>query len=116
MLDRVLRWFVAGEQGKIEQGIGGTFILDSDYRPKWVHLSLKQSVKGTRPLKIDITDDGESIFDDKPALVENQSDKVWTTVPRNTMREGTILKLNRDQIANIYPGEDLTVELGLEES
>ena len=116
MLDRVLRWFVAGEQGRIEQNVGGSYLLDDDYRPKWVHLSLKKATEGTRPLKVDITDDGVSIFDGKPALVANQSDKVWTTIPGQVLRKDSIIKLNRDQVANIYPGEDLTVELGLEES
>ena len=116
MLSRVLRWFISGEQGQIKQNIAGTYILDDDYYPVWVHLSLRTPVKGTRPLKIDITDDEVSIFDDKPALVNNQSDKVWNTIPKEVMREESVIKLNRDQIANIYPGEDLTVELGLEKS
>lgn len=116
MADLVLRWFIEGEQGRIKQEIGGTHILDDDYVPVWVHLSLREATKGTRPLKIDITDDGVSIFDDKPALVNNQNDKVWTTIPADVMREDSIIKLNRDQVANINPGEDLTVELGLERS
>ena len=116
MLDRILRWFIEGGQGGIKQNIGGTYILDDDYVPKWVHLSLRTATKGSRPLKIDITDDGVSIFNDKPALVENQSDKVWTTIPQEVMREDSVIKLNRDQVANIHPGEDLTVELGLEKS
>lgn len=111
---KIVRWFVAGEQGKIQQNIGGTHILDDDYHPVSVHLSLRTPIKGTRPLKVDITDDGTSIFTDKPALVANQSDKVWTTLSEKVMREGSIIKLNRDQIANIFPGEDLTVELILQ--
>ena len=113
MQDRILRWFIEGEQGEIDQEIGGTYILDGDFVPQWVHMSLKRATKGTRNLKIDITCDGVSIFDIKPSLVKNQSDKIWTTIPENVMREETIVKLNRDQVANIYTGEDLTVELGL---
>ena len=115
MADRILRWFIEGEQSSIKQEVGGTYMLDADYYPVSVHLSLKRTVKGTRPLKVDITDDGESIFDDKPALVANQTDKVWTTIPREVMREESIIKLNRDQVANLDPGDDLTVELYLEE-
>ncbi len=115
-VDKVLRWFIEGEQGGIKQQVGGTYIMEADYVPKWVHLSLKRATKGTRPLKIDITDDGVSIFNDKPALVAEQSDKVWTTIPAEVIREDSVLKLNRDQVANLDPGEDLTVELGLEES
>ncbi len=114
MVSKIIRWFVAGEQSKIQQNIGGTHILEDDYHPVWVHLSLRTPTKGTRPLKIDITDDGTSIFTDKPALVASQDDKVWTTLSKKVIREGSIIKLNRDQVANIFPGEDLTVELGLE--
>ena len=113
---KMLRWFVAGEQGKIQQEVGGTHILDDDYHPISVHLSLRKPIKGTRPLKVDITDDGTSIFTQKPALVANQSDKVWTTLSGRVMREGSIIKLNRDQIADIFTGEDLTVELVLKET
>jgi len=115
-VERVLRWFIEGEQGGIKLEIGGTYILDEDYVPKWVHLSLRRAVKGSRPLKIDITDDGETIFDTKPALTDGQTNKVWTTIPEEIIQEGSILKLNRDQVANLDPGEDLTVELGLEKS
>ncbi len=115
-VDRILRWFIEGEQSSIKQQIGGTFILDANYVPKWVHLSLKRATTGDRALKVDITDDGVSIFDYKPALVAEQTDKVWTLIPAHDMREDSVIKLNRDQVANLDPGEDLTVELGLEES
>ena len=115
-MDRIVRWYVSGEQSVIQQEIGGTFVMDYNYVPQWVHLSLRKGIEGTRPLKLDITDDGESIFEDKPALIEGQEDHTWFTIPSNTILEDSILKLNRDQIANIYPGEDLTVELGLKRS
>ncbi len=95
-VDRTLRWFIQGEQGGIKLEIGGTYILDEDYVPKWVHLSLRRATKGSRPLKIDITDDGVTIFEDKPALVDGQTDKIWTTIPEDTIEEGSVLKLNRD--------------------
>jgi hypothetical protein len=114
-VDKVLRWFIEGKQSSIKQQVGGTFILDADYVPRWVHLSIRNATKGARPLKIDITDDGASIFSDKPALVAEQNDKVWSTIPEDIMRAGSVIKLNRDQVANLDPGEDLTVELGLEE-
>ena len=114
MSDRTLRWFVAGELGKIKQEVGGTYILDADSIPLRVHLSVRRATKGTRPLKVDITDDGVSIFDgNKPAL-NAQSDKVWTTIPEEVMREDSVVKLNLDQVANLDPGEDLTVELFLQ--
>ena len=110
---RTLRWFIAGEQGKIAQEIGGTHILDADYVPVRVHLSLQKETKGTRPLKIDITDDGTSIFVEKPAL-NAQKEKVFTTITQEVMLKDSIIKLNRDQVANIDPGADLTVELYME--
>jgi len=112
MVDRILRWYIPGEQSRIEQ-VGGTYYLDDDYVPVWVHLSLKKPINGARPIKIDITSDGDSIFDEKPALVNGQFDHLWTTISCGILREHSVMKLYRDQIANIYPGEDLTVELGL---
>ena len=116
MSDRILRWFVAGEIGGLKREVGGTYLLDVDYVPAKVHLSTRRATKGTRPLKIDITDDGVSIFGgNKPAL-NAQSDKVWTTIPEEVMREGSIVKLNIDQTADVDPGEDLTVELYVKKS
>ena len=115
MSDRILRWFVAGDQGSIRQNVGGTHTLDADYYPVRVHISLRQATKGNRPLKVDITDDGVSIFIDKPAL-NAQDDKVWESVPLKVMREHSLIKLNRDQVADLTPGEDLTVELELDRS
>ena len=114
MADKVLRWFVDGEQGGIKLEIGGTQTVEADYIPVSVHLSLRQATKGARPLKVDITDDGVSIFDDDKPAMTAESDKVWTTIPEEVIREGSILKLNRDQVADEQFGEDLTVELYLE--
>lgn len=113
MADRILRWFVQGAVGGIKREVGGTHLLDADYRPLRVHLSTRRATKGDRPLKIDITDDGVSIFDKKPALNAQES-KVWTTIPKEVLREGSIIKLNIDQTADIDNSEDLTVELHLE--
>jgi len=115
-VDRIVRWYIPGEQSAIQREIGGTFVMDFNYVPQWVHISLRRPVKGTRPLRIDITDDGVSIFDDKPALIDGQADDTWFAIPADTIEADSILKLNRDQIANIYAGEDLTVELGLQRS
>ena len=113
MADRILRWFVSGGLGAIKLEVGGTHRLDADYKPVLVHLSTRRPTKGDRPLKIDIRDDGVSIFDDKPAL-NADSDKVWTTIPGDTMGEESIIKLDISQTASEDPGEDLTVELELE--
>lgn len=114
MVDKIVRWFVEGDQSRIQQTIGGTHLIDGNYAPEWVHLSLKKAGNGdTHVLKVDITNDGVSIFEDKPALANNQADKVWTTIPGQVIRSGAILKLNRDQTFDLQAGEDLTVELGL---
>ena len=75
-------------------------------------MSCRVAPKGDRPIKIDITDDGDSIFDYKPQL-NAQSEKVWTTIPAEVMREDSVIKLNIDQVANLANGEDLTVQLDL---
>jgi hypothetical protein len=118
--DKIVRWFREGQAAGIKTEIAGTYYADADYIPLWVNLTCRRSPSGSRPLKIDITKESpgytvqESIFDDKPAL-NDQKHKYWTTIPEDVIREGSILRLNLDQIASEDPGEDLTVELGLKE-
>jgi len=114
MVDRVLRWFKEGSASGIETEIGGTYYADADYIPLWVHLTCRRSPSGDRPLKVDITDDGVSIFDDKPAL-NAQVEKHWTTIPEEVIREGSLIRCNLAQVASEEPGTNLTVELGLKE-
>ena len=113
MVDRILRWYIEGKISGIKTEIGGSYTLDADYVPLWVDLHLRRSTSGDRPLKVNVLDDGETIFDDKPAITSEVNDKRWTTVPEDTMREGSIITLNIDQVASYEPGEDLTVELAL---
>jgi hypothetical protein len=120
MADRIIRWFREGQVAGIKMEIAGTHYADTDYIPLWVNLTCRRSPSGSRPLKIDITKempgytDKESIVDDKPAL-NAQVEKHWTTIPEEVIREGSLLRLNIDQVASEDPGEDLTVELGLKE-
>jgi hypothetical protein len=120
MADKIVRWFREGQAAGIKTEIAGTFYMDADYIPLWVNLTCRRSPSGNRPLKIDITKelpgytDKESIFDDKPAL-NAQEHKFWTTIPEEVIREGSIVRLDIAQVASEDPGEDLTVELGLQE-
>lgn len=114
MADRTLRWFVEGRIGEIRTEVGGSYRLDADYVPTSVHLSLRKAPTGERPIKVNILADGVTIFDSKPAITNEIKDKVWTTIPEDTLREGAIITMNIDQTANVEPGEDLTVELELQ--
>jgi hypothetical protein len=119
MADRILRWFREGIASGIKTEISGTYYMDHDCIPLWVNLTCRRSPSGSRPLKVDISKEipgeteKESIFDDKPAL-NAQSRKFWTTIPEETIREGSIMRCDLSQIASEDPGEDLTVELGLQ--
>lgn len=112
-MDRVLRWYIDGTISRAKTEVGGTHILDADYIPEWVHLTVRVVGHGNQPLVIDINDDGDSLFTDKPALTEYQTDHKWTTIPGNTLREDSVITLDIDQGFNELACRDMTVELGL---
>jgi len=120
MADKIMRWFREGQAAGIKTEIAGTYYADADYIPLWVSLTCRRQPSGERPLKVDITKeipletDILSIFDDKPAL-NSQIHKLWTTIPEEVIREGSIVRCSIAQVASEDPGEDLTVELGLKE-
>ena len=114
-MDKVLRWYIDGNISRSKTEVGGTYVLNADYYPEWVNMTCRLAGRGSTPMVIDINDDGTSIFENKPALTENQTEKRWTTIPRTVMREGSIVKLDIDQIFSEDTCRDLTVELGLSE-
>lgn len=112
-MDKILRWYIDGNISRTKTEVGGTYTLDDDYIPEWVHITCRIVGVGSTPLLIDINDDEVSIFEDRPALTENQTEKKWTTILSNTLKENSIIKLDIDQIFNEDTCRDLTVELGL---
>jgi hypothetical protein len=112
-MDKILRWYIDGNISRTKTEVGGTYILDDDYVPEWVHITCRIAGVGSTPMLIDINDDDVSIFEDRPALTENQTEKKWTTIPANALRENSIIKLDIDQIFNEDTCRDLTVQLGL---
>jgi len=64
-------------------------------------------------LNQEVNDDGATIFDDKPALTEYQTEHKWTTIPEDALREDSKITLDIDQGFNELACRDLTVELGL---
>ena len=114
MADKIITWYVDGSISKPKVELAGTRYLDNHYAPEWVSITCRESGLGT-PTIIDINDDGESIFETQPAITEYQTAKVWTTIPGNTIRKGSILTMDVDQVFNSTWCRDLTVELGLRE-
>ena len=112
-MGKVLRWYIDGNIARAKTEVGGTYILDGDYRPEWVHMTCRIAGKGSQSMIIDINDDGTSIFENRPVLTENQTEKKWTTIPSTALRENSIISLDIDQIFNEDTCRDLTVELGL---
>jgi len=113
MADKVLRWYIDGVISRAKTEVGGTHILDTDYAPEWVHITVRVVGHGSQSLVVDINNDGESIFDDILALTEYQTDHKWTTIPEDTLREDSIITLDIDQGYNELACRDMTVELGL---
>ena len=112
-MDKVLRWYIDGNISRSKVEVGGTYLLDDDYYPEWVNMTCRLAGSGSTSMVIDINDDDTSIFDDKPALTENQTEKRWTTIPRTVMREDSVVTLDIDQVFSEDTCRDLTVELGL---
>jgi len=112
MADKVLRWYMDGNISRRKVEVGGTYRLDADYVPEWVSITARLAGYGSSSI-IDINDDGVSIFNDRPALTEYQTEKRWTTIPENTLREDSIITCDIDQIFSEDTCRDLTVELGL---
>lgn len=111
-MNKTLRWYVEGGISKVKTEVGGKHTLDTDYRP--VRVNMMARIAGDGTTIIDINDDGATIFDDKPAL-GSQTEKTWTTIPRNVLRKDSIITLDIDQIPDQQGCRDLTVELELEE-
>ncbi len=112
-MDKVLRWYIDGTIARAKTEVGGTYILDDDYAPEWVNITVRVPGKGSVPLVLDINDDGTSIFTDRPAITDSQFEKRWTTIPGNTIRENSLITLDIDQNFSDLACRDLTVELGL---
>lgn len=111
-----LRWYIDGNIARTKTYVGGGHILDANYRPVKVNLMARVAGEGTDNTVIDINDDGESIFDARPALPNEMTEKTWVTIPNQKMLKGSLVTLDIDQISSQDTCRDLTVELELEEA
>jgi len=112
-MDRVLRWYIDGNISRVKTEVGGTYILDGNYVAEWVHLTARVAGRGDEPTIVDINDDGVSILTYNPALMNNQTAHLWTTVSPATLRENSVITCDIDQVSSEDTCRDLTVELGL---
>lgn len=114
MSDLMLRWFIKGplsETGVVGVEVGGAYKLDQDYKCDQVYMRLKTAVSGSG-VTIDINDDGVSIFNYQPAIVNSQ-EKVWTTVKSDILQKDSTITLDIDVVSATRPCDDLTVILFL---
>ena len=109
-MDR-LRWYIDGNIARAKTQVGGTYKLDRDYKPIRVNMSCRISGTGSRPTEVDIQADGKSIFTTRPALTSYQTEKTWTTIPQNVLRQDSIITLDITSIPDVATCRDLTVEL-----
>lgn len=113
-MKKILRWYVDGNISRTKTQVGGTHKLDDDYEPSRVTMTCRIAGKGTIPTEIDILADGVSIFETKPCLLNYDTEKVWTTIPANTLLEGSVIRLDITGVASEDTVHDLTVELEME--
>ncbi|KKM23941.1 hypothetical protein LCGC14_1610080 [marine sediment metagenome] len=111
----IIRWYIDGNIARAKVQVGGTHYLEGNWKPDWVNMTARIAGKGSTPTILDINDDGVSIFTYRPAITEGQTEKRWTTISGNTLRDGSIITLDIDQIFDQDTLRDLTVELHLSE-
>ncbi len=111
MADKILRWYVDGNIARTKTQVGGVYKVEADYRPSEVNMNVRIAGKGTLPTEIDILADGVSIFDTRACILNEQTDKKWTTIKDGIMREGSIVRLDITQVSDLDTCHDLTVEL-----
>lgn len=120
--DLTLTWYYAGlvQAGAhdLRQRRGGAVVhtLDADYHPVAVRVSLG-SPSVSKPVIVDIKDDGVSIFRDNPGLprdvLENEFDGgIFAEVDLVRLSEGSLITLDIDQTG--VGAQALKVELDLE--
>lgn len=114
-MKKILRWYVDGNIARAKTQVGGTHKLDDDYEPIRVVMTCRIAGKGTIPTEIDILADGVSIFDTKPCLLNYDTEKIWTTIPMNTLHEDAVIRLDITGVPDQDTCHDLTVELEMEE-
>lgn len=114
MVDKILRWYVDGNISRAKTQVGGVHKMDDDYRPLSVNMNVRIAGNGDVPTLIDIMDDGVSIFESQAAILNDMTDKTWTTLKDGVLREGSIIRLDIAQTARPTTCHDLTVELELE--
>lgn len=113
MADKVMRWYIDGLISKEKTQVGGVYRLDDDYEPVEVYMNCRVAGAINTGTEIDICADGISIFDYKPVLNPNDTEKIWSTIPSDMLREGSIIRLDITGIPDETPCRDLTVELVL---
>ena len=113
-MNKILRWYVEGGISRTKVEVGGKHKLDRDYTPVGVNMMVRVVGSGTTSTIIDINSDGTSIFLNRPALGSKHLEKTWTSFKGATLRRGSIITLDIDQIPNLQGARDLTVELELE--
>lgn len=114
-MNKILRWYLDGNISRTKTQVGGTHKLDANYEPLRVILTCRIPGRGTIPTEIDILSDGVSIFNTRPSILNYDTEKVWTTIPANSLRKDSVISLNITQVADQDTARDLTVEMELEE-
>lgn len=124
MADRVLTWFIKGvlsATGVVGSNVSNTYILDRDYVPEKVYLTLKTAGADDSGCKIDINDDGTSIFPDsarQPVIGQGRTEAEWSTFLSSQTRllKKSLITLDIDSVSTKTSGSDLSVELWLTEA
>ncbi len=116
---RILHWHIAGvlsETGVTDTDVqGNAYRMERDYRVLDTWVRVKRVPTGDTGVRIDINDDGSSIYTTKPTIPSGSQEITSNAFSTVVLFEGSVITLDVDQVGSGYPGKDLVVELYLEE-
>ena len=123
---RFLTWYIKGGLSPLIN-VGPAYRLTEDYVPISISIDTREPVtrkiqsKASTPTRtvFDINDDGVSIFSSNPELIENETYSFEETPAAFnralTLEKGSWITLDIDSVGENSPGEDVSVQLELEE-
>lgn len=122
MSDRIFTWHEPGvmsETDVVGVNTKEEYTTDKDYVPARVILRLKTpGATDGAALTIDINDDGDSIFDVNPTIGQGLTEVVITSFKSTlvAIAKDSVLTLDIDQVSGTTAGNDLTVQIDLDEA
>lgn len=116
---RVLHWHIPGvlsETGVKDTDVqGNAYRMERDYRVIDTWVRVKKVPTGDQGIQIDINEGGWSIFQTEPVIPSGSQEITSNAFSAAVLLKGSVITLDVDRVGSGNTGEDLVVELYLEE-